>query len=175
MSSKALRVLLIAIASIGTVGLVSAGILRAQAVPATTTADLSPPSMATATTSLTAESGTFRQERLDTLAQSFGMTSAQLRTELNSGKPLYQIAVAHGQTYDTLLQKKENDYKATLDDMVKVGYLTQDQANTFLQQFKDNEKNLGPLGPLEGHGHHGGMGFMMHRDVSGTSASGPST
>ncbi len=101
------------------------------------------------------------QERFDEMAALLGMTSTELQTELASGKEFYQIAAAHGVTYDKLKSNAEAKHKARLDDMVKVGFLTQDQADAMLKQYQDNSQNMPMFGMGMGmeRGFHHGIGF----------------
>ncbi len=97
------------------------------------------------------------QQRLDAMANLLGITSSQLQTELESGKQFYQIAAEHGITYDKLKADKDTRVKARLDDMVKVGYLTQAEADAAYQQYQTQAQQT-PLGGTMGFGH----GFHMH-------------
>lgn len=96
------------------------------------------------------------QRRLNEMASLLGMTPTDLQNALQSGKPFYQIAAEHGVTYDKLQAQRETQFKARLDDMVKVGYLTQAEANTMLQQYQTQAQQM-PMGGM-GFGHHG-FGF----------------
>jgi hypothetical protein len=67
------------------------------------------------------------------LAQFLGVTPQDLATELRSGKSLAQVAADHGKSRDDLKMFLTNHAKAELDQAVKDGKLTQDQANQHLQ------------------------------------------
>ncbi|MBI3573050.1 MAG: hypothetical protein HY092_02525 [Candidatus Kerfeldbacteria bacterium] len=95
------------------------------------------------------------QEKLDATAKLLGITTTQLQTELQSGQEFYQIAAAHGVTYDKLKANREAQFKARLDDMVKVGYITKDESATMLQQYQTQSQTM-PLGGMMGFSHHGG-------------------
>ncbi|MFH1171279.1 MAG: hypothetical protein V1778_01945 [bacterium] len=111
----------------------------------------------TATTTTPTQPSDRKQKRLDDLAALLGISSAQLQTELQSGKPFYQVAAEHGVTYDKLKTQQDANAKTQLDNMVKVGYLTQDEANTMLQHYQTQQQTM-PMGMLGGHGFHG-FGF----------------
>lgn len=91
-------------------------------------------------------------DKPDEAAKLFGITTDDLRKELQSGKPFYQIAAEHGVTYDKLREQRKVDLKTRLDDMVKVGFMTQAQADEILNKADE--------APMLGFGHHGGFGMM---------------
>ena len=62
---------------------------------------------------------------LDVVATYLGLTEAEVRTELRSGKTLAQIATAHGKTADGLVQALYDAKKKTLDAAVSAGRLSQ--------------------------------------------------
>lgn len=78
--------------------------------------------------------GERHQERLEEKATLFNMSVGDLEKEIEAGKPMYQIAAEHGVTYDTMKSKHLSEIKTRLDDMVKVGYMTQAQADEIYQQ-----------------------------------------
>lgn len=159
----------IALLSLAGAGLLSLGIWATSAVRAQTSvpsnADEPLPSARTATVSVatttptasTAAPTNHHQQRLDDLAKLLGITSSQLESERSSGKPFYQIAAEHKVTYDKLTANQDAQYKAQLDDMVKVGYLTQAEADTAYQQYQTQSQQSPMLGLGMGHGfgHHG--------------------
>lgn len=135
--------------------------VHAQSVDSPAATDTETTTIATVTTAATTTTPTaprenHRQQKLDTMAKLLGITSAQLQTELQSGKPFYQIAAEHGVTYDKMKANADTQHKARLDDMVKVGYLTQAEADTALKNFQANSANMPMMGM--GFGHHG-FGF----------------
>src|SRR3954452_24730474 len=69
---------------------------------------------------------------LDGAAAYLGITEAQLRTELESGKTLAQIATAHGKTAAGLVQALYDAKKKDLDAAVAAGKLTRAQADAML-------------------------------------------
>ncbi len=114
----------------------------------------------TATTTAPTPMGNHHQQKLAAMAELLGITSDQLQTELQSGKEFYQIAAEHGVTYDKLKANQDSVYKARLDDMVKVGYLTQAEADAAYAQYQAQVQQA-PVGGMMGFGHgfHHGLGF----------------
>ena len=95
---------------------------------------------------------------LTAVATYLGLTEAELRTELASGKTLAQIAKAEGKSVDGLKAKLKAETKAKLDAAVKAGRLTQAQADALLTRMTER---LGDMieGKLGSGGHHGGPGL----------------
>ncbi|MFH0804921.1 MAG: hypothetical protein V1916_01865 [Patescibacteria group bacterium] len=161
-----LKIAALSLAAIGliTIGIWSATAARAEtATPAADTQVTADSISATAvtaapSTTITEPSVDRHQERLTEMAALLGITTDQLQTELNSGKEFYQIATVHGVTYDQLVANRDAEYKARLDDMVKVGFLTPDEATTMYQQFQTQAQQMPMFGM--GFGHHG-HGFGM--------------
>ena len=97
---------------------------------------------------------------LDTAATYLGITEAQLRTELEGGKTLAQIAAAHGKTAEGLVDALLKAAKAKLDAAVTAGRLTRAEADSMLAGLKDrisdfvNGRFPQPFGD-----HHGRRGF----------------
>jgi len=114
---------------------------------------------------------------LDAAASYLGLTSAQLRTQLETGKTLAEVAKAQGKTVDGLVAALVADEKKELDAAVKAGRLTEAQAKELLanaeQRFTDMVNGTG--GPGFGHGPggrgFGGPGFMPPPDSSQGSTS----
>jgi polyhydroxyalkanoate synthesis regulator phasin len=97
---------------------------------------------------------------LDAAASYLGLTEAQLRTQLESGKSLAQVAQAQGKSVDGLEQALVADAKTHLDQEVKEGHLTQAQADAMLNELKQHVSDLvnGKLPPRpEGFGFHRGF------------------
>jgi hypothetical protein len=80
--------------------------------------------------------------RLDAAASYIGITEAELRTELESGKTLAQVAQDHGKSVDGLVNALVADAKAKLDDAVAAGRLTRAEADDMLSGLKDRIKEL---------------------------------
>jgi len=70
-----------------------------------------------------------------------GITEAQLRTELEGGKSLAQVATAHGKSVDGLVNTLFADAKSKLDDAVSAGRLTTSQETEMLNGLKDRITN----------------------------------
>jgi hypothetical protein len=75
--------------------------------------------------------------RLEAAAGYIGITEAQLRTELESGKSLAQAAKAHGKSVDGLIDALVVAAKGKLDDAVSAGRLTKAQETEMLSLLKD--------------------------------------
>jgi hypothetical protein len=75
--------------------------------------------------------------RLETAAGYIGITEAQLRIELESGKSLAQVATAHGKSVDGLTNALYAEAKKELDDAVTAGRLTKAQETEMLGVLKD--------------------------------------
>jgi hypothetical protein len=73
---------------------------------------------------------------LDAAANYLGMTEAELRTELVSGKSLAEVAKAKGKSVDGLVDALVADAKTKIDAAVKAGRLTQAQADEVLSDLK---------------------------------------
>jgi hypothetical protein len=74
---------------------------------------------------------------LDAAATYLGLTEAQLRTELESGKTLAQVATSHGKTVDGLVSALVDAAKQRLDAAVTAGRLTRSDADSLLAGLKD--------------------------------------
>jgi CRISPR/Cas system-associated endoribonuclease Cas2 len=74
---------------------------------------------------------------LSTAADYLGLTEAQLRTKLNSGKTLAQIAKAQDKSVDGLVDKLVDRKKDRIQAAVKDGKLTQAQADRILADLKE--------------------------------------
>jgi uncharacterized protein YidB (DUF937 family) len=75
--------------------------------------------------------------KLDAAADYLGLTEAQLRTQLESGKSLAQIAQAQGKSVDGLVDALVNEAKKHVDAAVSAGRLTQAQADEMLKNLRD--------------------------------------
>jgi polyhydroxyalkanoate synthesis regulator phasin len=81
-------------------------------------------------------------DKLSTAADYLGLTEAQLRTKLNSGQTLAQIAKAQGKSVDGLKQVILADAKKTLDQLVKDGRLTQAEADAIYARLQSHVDDL---------------------------------
>lgn len=114
----------------GSLALATLGVVRAQSMPTTvTTAVTANTSDSVTTAAPMVGRGVRHQAMLEEHAQKLGLTTDQLQQEIASGKPMYQINAEHGLTYEQTKASHLTDLKARLDDMVKVGYMTQAQAD----------------------------------------------
>jgi hypothetical protein len=75
-------------------------------------------------------------------ADYLGLTGAQLRTQLDSGKSLAQIAQAQGKSVSGLVDAIVSAAKTKLDAAVAAGRLTQAQENEMLSGLRDRIQNL---------------------------------
>ena len=73
---------------------------------------------------------------LDAAASYLGLTEDQLRTQLQSGKTLADVAKAQGKSVDGLIDALVDATKKDLDDAVADGRLTQAQAGQILADMK---------------------------------------
>jgi hypothetical protein len=98
---------------------------------------------------------------LESAAGYIGITEAQLRTELEGGKSLAQVATAHGKSVDNLINALYADAKKKLDDAVSAGRLTKAQETELLGVLKDRITNMvNRTGGLhEPHFRGSGLGF----------------
>jgi polyhydroxyalkanoate synthesis regulator phasin len=75
--------------------------------------------------------------KLDAAADYLGLTEAQLRTQLESGKSLAQIAQAEGKSADGLIDALVNEAKKHVDEAVSAGRLTRAQADEMLKNLRE--------------------------------------
>jgi hypothetical protein len=79
---------------------------------------------------------------LSAAADYLGLTQAQLREQLDSGKSLAQIAQAQGKSVSGLVDALVSAAKTRLDDAVAAGRLTKAQENEALSGLRDRIQNL---------------------------------
>ena len=89
---------------------------------------------------------------LTTIAGALGMTEAELRTELQSGKSVADVAGAKGVSLDTVIAAIVDEQAKQLSAAVAAGRITQAQADAALANLKENLPELlalkgGPFGP----------------------------
>ena len=89
-----------------------------------------------------------------------GLTEAELRTELQSGKTLAEIAKAKDKSVDGLKKALAAEAKTTLEAAVKAGKLTQDQADELRSRMTEHLDDL-VNGTGRGPGGHGPGGHGM--------------
>jgi hypothetical protein len=92
------------------------------------------------------------------IADYLGLTAAQLRSQLQAGKTLADIATAQGKTVSGLEDAIVADAKTHLDADVAAGNLTAAQETTILSDLTSHVANIvNHTGPQAGG--HGGPGF----------------
>ncbi|MGN6255892.1 MAG: hypothetical protein ACTHO8_13065 [Solirubrobacterales bacterium] len=79
---------------------------------------------------------------LDAAASYLGVTEDQLRTQLESGKTLADVAKAHNKSVDGLINALVADAKEKLDAAVKSGRLTKSQESSILSDLKSHMTNF---------------------------------
>ena len=80
--------------------------------------------------------------RLSAAADYLGLTEAQLRSELESGKSLAQVAQAHGKSVDGLVDAVVAAAKKHLDAAVAAGRLTKTQETEMLNGLRERITSL---------------------------------
>ena len=101
-------------------------------------------------------------------ADYLGLTNAELRTQVESGKTLAQIAQAQGKSVSGLVDAIVAAAKQRVDNAVAAGHLTQAEANEMLGRLRDRIQNLvnstlpdpGHLGPPPFGFRHFGLGHF---------------
>jgi len=98
---------------------------------------------------------------LDAAATYLGLTEAQLRTQLESGKSLADVAKAQGKSVDGLEQAMLASIKTKLDQAVKDGKLTATQRDDIMAKITASIDDLvnGKLPPRPSGAFHEGFGF----------------
>lgn len=102
------------------------------------------------------------------LADALGLTPDELTAQINSGKTLAQLAQEKGIETSELAAAMQTALKSSLDQAVKDGTLTQDQADQMLETMSNhyewmiNNMGAGMMGP--GSGRMGGGRGGCHGD-----------
>ena len=112
----------------------------------------------------------------DVVAKALGITTDELRTDLKNGQSIADIAKAKGVDPSTVVQAIVDATNAKLDDAVKAGKLTQDQAD----KIKANETQMvtdlvNGKSPFGGKGMFGGHGPGMGHGGPPPSTTPPTT
>jgi uncharacterized SAM-binding protein YcdF (DUF218 family) len=74
-----------------------------------------------------------RSRNLDGIANILGITSEQLKAELESGKDMKDILTEHGLTMEQFREKMQEQRKAEIERDVAEGKITREQADKMLQ------------------------------------------
>lgn len=74
---------------------------------------------------------------LDTIAETLGITSDELRAELEAGTPLGEIITAQGSTVEEVVAALVADMQTQLDEAVAEGQLTQEEADARLADLEE--------------------------------------
>ena len=100
---------------------------------------------------------------LDAAASYLGVSEEELRSQLESGKTLAEVANARGKGVDGLVEALVADAKTHLDEGVKEGDLTQAQADAMLARLRHGITGMvngeRPDGPPAWGSHEGFRGF----------------
>jgi len=111
-------------------------------------------------------------QNFDAVAKALGLTPEQLFTELHSGKTLDEIAKEKGvdlqKVYDAMKASQIEAFKAEIEQAVKDGKLTREQADWML---KGLELGMMPGGHGMGRGFGRGFGFGGRGCAPGTAPS----
>jgi DNA-binding CsgD family transcriptional regulator len=91
-------------------------------------------------------------------ATALGMTEAELKTELQAGKSIADVAKAKNIDLDTVIAKLTTAFKAHLDEEVASGKHTQAEADAKLAEFKTRITSMVNASGLPMHGGKGGHG-----------------
>ena len=98
------------------------------------------------------------------LAAKLGLTEKQVEEQFAAGKPLYQIALGNGIKQEDLANFMNEVHKDALDQAVKDGATTQQQADWMLQRMQNMYQNgygSGNCPMLNGQGAPFGRGRRM--------------
>lgn len=115
------------------------------------------------------------REGLDDAAKVIGISGDELRTQLQSGKSLAEVAKSHGVSEDTLVTRLVASAKSHLADAVKAGRLTQAQADRMTADLSARITRMVTSTPrFGGPGRHGGPDGRWSEPPNG-SGSGSST
>ena len=89
--------------------------------------------------------------KLDAAAQTLGVSVDDLRSKLEGGQTIAQVAQAQGVDVQTVIDAMVADATSHIDQAVKDGRLTADQANERKAGLKDRITKLVNEGPQQGH------------------------
>jgi len=98
---------------------------------------------------------------LDSMASALGITTEQLKTEIQAGKKIQDIVTECGMTMEQFNQKMLELKKSEISQAVADGEMTQEQADKMLQRLEQ-----GFNGQAFGNCGHGWMGSSNENDTS---------
>ncbi len=113
---------------------------------------------------------------LDAAAKALGMTTADVQTQLQSGKTLADLAQSKNVSQDTVKQAIVAAEKAQVDQLQQAGRITADQATQMKQRIDQNAANLDltkPFGRGFGPGGFGMPGAPNSQGQRGQMPGGP--
>lgn len=119
--------------------------------------------------------GKFRGAGLDTAATALGVTVADLRTALQSGKSLSDVAAEKGVSKATLIDKLVAEAETKLAEAVKAGKLTQAQADAKKTDLKANVTKMVDRKGKPGHGPRGDGDGPPAAEPNGSASPGATT
>ena len=99
-----------------------------------------------------------RPSPLAEAAKALGMTEAELKTELQAGKSIADVAKTKNVDLDKVIAALTAGFKAHLDEEVKSGEHTQAEADAKLAEFKTRVTTMVNTAGLPMHGGKGGHG-----------------
>ncbi|GAC1647897.1 MAG: hypothetical protein NVS4B8_20780 [Herpetosiphon sp.] len=100
--------------------------------------------------------GAVQQAMVDAAAKTLGITSSELRTQLQSGQTIAQLAQSHNTTEQAVTTAALAAAKGQLDATVKAGTITQAQADAIYSRLQQRGANLFSR---HGRGHGRGQGL----------------
>jgi hypothetical protein len=103
-------------------------------------------------------------EKLSAAADYLGLSEAEVRTKLNTGQTLANIAKARGKSVDGLKQAILDEAEKKLDQLVEDGELTQAEADEMLARLKSHIDDLVD---------HGMFRFRSHGEIGPPSGERP--
>jgi Arc/MetJ-type ribon-helix-helix transcriptional regulator len=101
-------------------------------------------------------------EKLSGAADYLGLTQAELRTKLNDGRSLADIAKARGKSVDGLKQAILDEAEKKLDQLVEDGELTRAEADEMLARMKSHIDEIVDHGMLRFRGERSGAESREH-------------
>jgi hypothetical protein len=116
-------------------------------------------------------------KNVDAVASVLGLTTSELRTQLDAGKTIAQVATTQGVSVQKVIDTIVSEMKAHLASEVASGKHTQAEVDAKLADLDarvtEIVNKVRPAHPAGRHGHEGGRGEMRGQHMKGTTA--PST